>query len=163
MQFCEPRHALWKIKTLRVTDPRSASEHEPFAEFLKAVAGKPGHLGQDDRKRKNRETFQNTGLVQPLIAAAPSSAKLSWSVRRFHTPLMVNKTLTAQNDSNDPRVTGSKVAANAHHSIIPNWQRFRASTKIIPPAKQTAGVRVSVSIQNKDVADQSLLNPLVAK
>lgn len=76
---------------------------------------------------------------------------------------MVNKTLTAQNDSNDPRVTGSKVAANAHHSSIPNWPRFRAATKIMPPAKHIAGVRVTVSIHSKGVADQSLLNPLVAK
>ena len=83
--------------------------------------------------------------------------------RLFHTPLMLNKTLTAQDDSSDPRVTGSNVAANAHHSIIPNWQRFRASTKIMPPAKQIAGVTVTVSIHNKGVADQSLLNPLVAK
>ena len=98
-----------------------------------------------------------------MATATARRRSLPRRVRLFHTPLMLNKTLTAQNDSSDPRVTGSNVAANAHHSIIPNWQRFRASTKIMPPAKQIAGVTVTASIHNKGVADQSLLNPLVAK
>ena len=98
-----------------------------------------------------------------IATATRWPGSLQRMVRLFHTPLMLNTTLTAQNDSSDPRVTGSNVAANAHHSIIPNWQRFRASTKIMPPAKQIAGVTVTVSIHNKGVADQSLLNPLVAK
>ena len=53
------------------------------------------------------------------------------------------------------------MAAKAHHSIMVNRECFRASNKIMPPAKQTAGVIITASIHNKGVADQSLPKPLV--
>ena len=82
--------------------------------------------------------------------------------RPIHTPLIKNSALTAQTDNNVPSVTGRNAAINAHHSIRPNGRCLRWSTKIMLPAKQTAGISTTASIQNKGVADQSALNPLVA-
>ena len=77
-------------------------------------------------------------------------------------PLIINNTLTVQNDNNVPTVTGINIAITAHHSISVNRECLRVSTKIMPPAKQMAGVTTTVSIHNKGVEDQSLFKPLVA-
>ncbi len=76
-------------------------------------------------------------------------------------PLIPNNTLTANTDNKVPTVTGRNMAAKAHHSITVNRECFRASNKIMPPAKQTAGVAITASIHNKGVADQSPRKPLV--
>lgn len=83
-------------------------------------------------------------------------------IGRSQTPLIKNSALTAQTDNNVPSVTGRNAASNAHHSIRPSGRSLRWSNKIVPPAKQIAGVSTTASIQNRGVADQSALNPLVA-
>lgn len=80
-----------------------------------------------------------------------------------YAPHIESNTLTAQTDNKVPKVTGRNAAANAHHSTSVNLRSFRCSAKIMQPAKQIVGVTTTVSIQNKGVADQSTLNPLVAK
>ena len=79
------------------------------------------------------------------------------------TPLIVNKTLTAQTASKVPKLTGSNAASNADQTSAENRECLRASTRIMLILKQTAGVTNSSSIQNNGVADQSPLKPLVAK
>jgi hypothetical protein len=78
------------------------------------------------------------------------------------TPLIENNTLTAQNASKVPRVTGKNPATNAHHSSRENRECLRPSTKIMPLAKQIGGVTITISIQDNGVADQSFLKALVA-
>ena len=78
------------------------------------------------------------------------------------TPLMESKPLTAQTASKVPRLTGSNAASNAPQTSRENRVRLRASARIMPMLKQIAGVTITISIQNKGVADQSLLKALVA-
>jgi hypothetical protein len=83
-------------------------------------------------------------------------------MRPIHTPLIESNTLTAQKDNNVPAVAGRNIATRAQYSTSVKFECLRASIKTMPPAKQIAGVTVTVSIHNKGVADQSFLNPLVA-
>jgi len=78
------------------------------------------------------------------------------------TPLIQNNAQTTQITSKVPRVTGKNAAANAHLSSRENRDCLHASLKIMPSLKQIAGVTITISIQNKGVADQSPLKPLVA-
>ena len=93
----------------------------------------------------------------------PADRLPSW-VGPIHTiPLIESNPLIAQKHNHVPAVTGRNIAASAQHSISVNFECFRAPIKIMPPAKQIGGVTVTVSIHHKGVADQSLLNPLVAQ
>ena len=78
------------------------------------------------------------------------------------TPLIENKTLTAQTASKVPRLTGSNATSNAPQTSRENLECLRVSTRIIPIEKQIAGVTITISIQNNGVADQSPLKALVA-
>ena len=61
-----------------------------------------------------------------------------------------------------PTVTGTNAAANAHRFSCENRRCLRLSIKIRTIEKHIAGVTISISIQNRGVADQSCLKPLVA-
>ena len=78
------------------------------------------------------------------------------------TPLIENKTLTAQTASKVPRLTGSNPASKAPQASRENRECLRVSTRIMPIQKQMAGVTMTISIQNNGVADQSPLKALVA-
>jgi hypothetical protein len=81
---------------------------------------------------------------------------------QMSTPLIENSTLIAQTASKVPKVTGKNVAINAHHSSRENRECLRASTKIMPLAKEIAGVTMTISIQHNGIADQSFLEALMA-
>ena len=97
-----------------------------------------------------------------IATATLPPGSLQRMVGPSHIPLIKNSARTAQTDNNVPNVTGRNAASKAHHSIRPNGRCLRWSNKIVPPAKQIAGVSTTASIQNRGVADQSALNPLVA-
>ena len=112
--------------------------------------------------RRRGDTEEPDGWSQPARFSLRRRHRLTAvRVRSIHSPLIPNKTFTAHTDNKVPTVTGNNIAANAHHSITVNRDCFRASNRIMPPAKQTAGVTITASIHNKGVADQSLPKPLV--
>ena len=97
-----------------------------------------------------------------VAGAAPAGARRAVEAQA-PAPTIENSTLTDHNARAVPMVTGSDAAANAHQPIGVSFERLRASTRINPMAKQIAGLTITVSIQNKGVADQFDLNPVVAQ
>ena len=78
------------------------------------------------------------------------------------TPLIASNPFTAQTANPVPNVTGKTPAPTAHQVSRENGKRLRASLKMRPAEKQIEGVTITSNIQNKGVADQLALNPLVA-
>jgi len=125
------------------TLPRAdASSFLPVRELLDSVTA---GLTREDQQR----------------LAVPASARRSVEAQE-PAPTIKNSTFTDHNASAVPTVTGSVAAANAHQPSGESSERLRASTRINPMAKQMAGLTITVSIQNKGVADQLGLNPVVA-
>jgi hypothetical protein len=77
----------------------------------------------------------------------------------IHLPHITNSARTPHTEHNVPTVTGKNAAANAHQSSSENRERLPASTTIMPPAKQIAGITIIANTQTIGVPDQLLRKP----
>ena len=70
--------------------------------------------------------------------------------------------LNTINANKPPRITTTNATANAYQSNRVNRDRQRAMTKTTPPMRQSIGVTVRISIQNRGVVDHPSLELLCA-